>query len=272
MGTTKLSLSPLKGHERNTSKNNMPDWSRPGSTMTLQPTAWLQGGGNKCATGANIAIRLLKERTTIGTWNICSLHACGKVQELTHELKCYWWDILGLADVRWTSFGETNHGWGTQYRYCREDSKQQYGVAVIVQREVAGSSIGCTPISSRLISIRISARPHNITVIQIFAPTPDHEDEEVKHFWEQPDSIIAQTPKKHMLAIQGDWNAKVCAHTYQHWAGTVGKSGIGEANDRGWRLLEFAKRYWLCLANTLYPTSCLGQQPGIPLVGRSTTR
>ena len=53
-----------------------------------------------------------------------------------------------------------------------------------------GSIISCTSISSRLISIRISARPHNITVIQVYAPTTDHKDEEVEQCYGQLDSII----------------------------------------------------------------------------------
>ena len=76
-------------------------WSRPRSTTTTCPTVRLQGGNNKCATGVKTMTRLPKEGTTVGTGNIHSPHACGKVQELTHELKCYQWDILGLAKVRW---------------------------------------------------------------------------------------------------------------------------------------------------------------------------
>ena len=103
----------------------------------------------------------------------------------------------------------------------------------IVRKEVVGSTISCIPISGRFISIRISARPHNIRVIQVYAPTSDHEYEEVEQFYEQLDSIIAKTPKKDIFVIQGDWNAKVGPDANQHWAGTVGRFGIGEANDRG---------------------------------------
>ena len=78
-------------------RNNIPDRSRPGSTTTAYPTVRLQGGGDKCATEAKTTIRLPNEGTTIGTWNVSSLHARGNPQELTLELKWYRWDILGLA-------------------------------------------------------------------------------------------------------------------------------------------------------------------------------
>ncbi|XP_076454867.1 uncharacterized protein LOC143289703 [Babylonia areolata] len=136
--------------------------------------------------------------------------------------------------------------------FSGEEKKHEYGVAFIVRKETAGSVISCTPVSSRLITIRISAKPHNLTIIQVYAPTTDHGDEETEEFYEQIDSIIATVPKKDMLIVQGDWNAKVGPDAYQNWAGTTGKFGIGETNDRGLRLLVFAKSHRLTLANTLH--------------------
>ena len=101
-------------------------------------------------------------------------------------------------------------------RSCNVEKKHQYGVAFIIWKEVVGSIISCIPISSRLISIRISARPYNITVIQVHAPTSDYEQ-----FYQQLDGNITKTPKKDILVVQGDWNAKVGPDTYQHRAGTV---------------------------------------------------
>ena len=105
-------------------------------------------------------------------------------------------------------FEETTTDKGHKIWYCGEDLKHQYGVVFIVGKEV-GSIISCTPISSRLISIQISGRPGNFTVIQVCAPTSEHEDEEVKQFYEQLDSIIAKTPRKDVLVVQGDWDVTV---------------------------------------------------------------
>ena len=85
-----------------------------------------------------------------------------------------------------------------------------------MRRVLVGSIISCTPISSRLIFIRTSARPHNITVIQVYAPASDHENEEVEQFYELLDSIIARTPTKEILAAQDDRNAKVGPDACQH--------------------------------------------------------
>ena len=85
----------------------------------------------------------------------------------------------------------------------------------IVQKEVVDSIVGCTPISRRHISIRILVRPYNITVIQVLAPTSNHEDEEAEQFFEQLESNIAKTPKKDILVVQGNWNAITHASTGQ---------------------------------------------------------
>ena len=87
---------------------------------------------------------------------------------------------------------------GHKIWYCEKDLKHHYGVTLTVGKEVVGSIINCNPISSKLTSIRISVRPDNITFIQVHAPTSDH-----KQFYEQLDSIIAKTPKKDILVVEG---------------------------------------------------------------------
>ena len=172
---------------------------------------------------------------------------------MEHELSRYRWDIIGLAEVRWTGFGETVTEEGNKIWYSGQEKHHQQGVAFIVRKEITGCIISCTPVSSRIISIRVSAKPKNITIIQIYAPSSDHADEEVEEFYEELEETIKKTPKKDLLIVQGDFNAKVGPDAYNQWAGTVGQFGIGETNDRGLRLLEFASAHRLTIANTLYP-------------------
>ena len=55
----------------------------------------------------------------------------------------------------------------------------------------------------------------------------------MEQFYQLLDSIIAKTPKKDILVVQADLNAKVGPDAYQHWAGTVDIFCIGETNERG---------------------------------------
>ncbi|XP_055865177.1 uncharacterized protein LOC129922560 [Biomphalaria glabrata] len=63
--------------------------------------------------------------------------------------------------------------------------------------------------------------------------------------------VVNKVPKKDILVVQGDWNAKVGSDSYQTWKGTCGKYSNLSTNERGRRLLEFAKYNNLLLANTL---------------------
>ena len=69
--------------------------------------------------------------------------------------------------------------------------------------------MGCRQVSSRLITIRLRVVPFNITVVQAYAPTSDYDDNETEKFHDQLQNVIDQTPKKDILVVQGDWNAKV---------------------------------------------------------------
>jgi len=110
----------------------------------------------------------------------------------------------------------------------------------------------CRPISSRLICIRIAAKPKNITVIQIYAPTSTSSESEIEQFYAELCSAIDDTPKKDVLIVQGDWNAKVGPDAYRDYAGTIRRYGWGTTNDRGTRMLEFARYHNLKIANAMH--------------------
>ena len=85
----------------------------------------------------------------------------------------------------------------------------EYGVGFLVHKDIVSAVLGCQPVSSRLISICLRAAPFNITIIQVYAPTSGHVDSEVDHLYQQLQETIDQTPKKDILVVQVDWNAKV---------------------------------------------------------------
>ena len=80
-------------------------------------------------------------------------------------------------------------------------------------------------------------------------PTNDAEEAEVEWFYEDLQELLELTPKKDVLFIIGDWNAKVGS---QETPGLTGKSGLGIQNEAGQRLIEFCQKNTLVLANTLF--------------------
>ena len=89
-----------------------------------------------------------------------------------------------------------------------------------------------------MISVHLQGKPFNITVIQVYAPTSNTEEAEVERFYEDLQDLLELTPKKDVLFIIGDWNAKVGS---QETPGIRGKFGLGMRNEPGQRLIEFCQ-------------------------------
>ena len=113
-------------------------------------------------------------------------------------------------------------------------------VGFLVHKDVVDAVLGCRPVSSRLISIRLRAAPFNITIIQAYAPISGHDDSEVVDFYQQHQETIDQIPRKDILVVQGDWNAKVGKDAQADRGEVCGPYCNVETNERGLRLVEFA--------------------------------
>ena len=98
-----------------------------------------------------------------------------------------------------------------------------------------------------MISVHFQGKPFNITVIQVCATTSNAE--EAERFYEDVQDLLELTPKKDVLFIIGDWNAKVGT---QETPGVTGKFALGVQNEAGQRLIEFCQENALVIANTLF--------------------
>ena len=103
--------------------------------------------------------------------------------------------------------------------------------------------------NDRMIIFRLQGKPFNITVIQVYALTSNAEEAEVEQFYEDLQDLLELTPKKHVLFIIEDWNAKVGS---QETHGVTGKFGLGIWNEAGQKLTEFCQENALVIANTLF--------------------
>ena len=108
----------------------------------------------------------------------------------------------------------------------------------MVNKRVRNAVLGCNLKKERIISVRLQGKPFNITVIQVYAPTSNAEGTEVERFYEDLQDFLELTPKKDVLFIIGDWNAKVGS---QETPGVTGKFGLGMRNEAGQRLIEFCQ-------------------------------
>ena len=119
----------------------------------------------------------------------------------------------------------------------------------MVNKRVRNAVLGCNLKNDRMISVRFQDKPFNITVIQVYAPTSNTEEAEVEWFYEDLQDLLKLTPKKDVLFIIEDWNAKVGS---QETPGVTGKFGLGVQNEAGQRLIELCQENTLVIANTLF--------------------
>ena len=172
----------------------------------------------------------------------------GKLEVVKQEMARVNVDILGISKLKWTGMGEFNLDDHYIY-YCRQESLRRNGVAIMVNKGVQNALLGCDPKNDRMISVRFQGKPFNITVIQVYAPSTNAEEGEVEQFYEDLQDLLELTPKKDVLFIIGDWNAKAGS---PETPGVTGKFGLGIRNEAGQRLIEFCQENALVIANTLF--------------------
>ena len=119
----------------------------------------------------------------------------------------------------------------------------------MVNKKVQNAVLGCNLKNDRMISVRFQGKPFNITVIQACAPTSNVEVAEVEWCYKDLQNLLELTPKKDVLFIIGDWNAKVGS---QETPGVTGKFDLGVWKEAGQRLIEFCQENTLVIANTLF--------------------
>ena len=130
-----------------------------------------------------------------------------------------------------------------------QESLQRNGVALMVNKRVQNAVLGCSLKNDRIISVHFQGKPFSITVIQVYDPATNAQEAEVEWFYEDLQDLLELAPKKDVLFIIGDWNAKVGS---QEMPGVTGKFGLGVQNEAGQRLTEFCQENTLVIANTLF--------------------
>ena len=132
----------------------------------------------------------------------------GKLEVVKQEMARVNVNILGISELKWTGMGEFNSDDHYIY-YYRQESLRRNGVALMVNKRVRNAVLGCNLKNDRMISVRFQGKLCNITVIQVYAPTSNIEEAEVEWFFEDLQDLLELTPKRDVLFIIGDWNAKV---------------------------------------------------------------
>ena len=250
--TTNFNLIRDRSGPGSTTAALSPGASREGSVKYATRVEVVEGVEGRRAGRAGGNRKVAKVETAIGTWNVRTLKACGKAEVLVQEMDRLNWNILGISEMRWKGIGEGATEEGHKIWYIGDEKKHERGVEFLVNKNTKNAVLEFTPISDRIAAIKVAGKPINMTIVQVYAPTNDCRDELVEEFYDDLEKLLKTISRKDVLIVQGDWNAKIGADAFANWKGTIGRFGLGETNDRGLKLLEFAKRHRLTAANTLF--------------------
>ena len=114
-------------------------------------------------------------------------------------------DILGISELKGTGMGKFNSDDHYIY-YGGQESLRRNGIALMVNKRVQSTVLGCSLKNDRIISVHFQGKPFSITVIQVYAPTTNAEEAEVEWFCEDLHNFLDLTPRNDVLLTIGDRN------------------------------------------------------------------
>ena len=175
----------------------------------------------------------------IGTWNVdCYL----KTEDESLNA-----DIIGISETRYIEEAKVRLD---SYTFIYSGgSEHQHGVGFIIKSSIEKSILGYWPVSNRNIMLKLKAKPFDIAIIQTYAPTSSHSDDEIEEHYEEINKMLKEVKSTDVLIIAGDFNAKIGKGSYQD---LVGNYGLGDRNPRGDRLLQFSIEKNLVVTNTTF--------------------
>ena len=107
----------------------------------------------------------------------------GKLEVVKQEMARMNVNILGIGELKWAGMGEFNSDDHYIY-YCGQESLWRIGVALIVNKRLQNTVLGCNLKNNRMISVCFKGKPFNIMVIQAYVPTTNAEEADDELFYD----------------------------------------------------------------------------------------
>ncbi|KAI8433901.1 hypothetical protein MSG28_015827 [Choristoneura fumiferana] len=188
----------------------------------------------------------------IGNWNVRGLLQPGKLEILERELMRCDISICGLSETHWRGNGHFRTENHTIY-FSGHKNESRNGVAITIPNELSNCVMGYEPVSDRIISIKIKAKPVNFNIMQVYAPTSEADDSVIEMFYTTLEAALHKVSNREILVISGDFNAKIGSSSVDsELREVIGPYGLGNRNERGERLIQFAADNGLAIANSLF--------------------
>ena len=191
-----------------------------------------------------------KKIIRIATWNVKTLNEetkPEKVENIKKEAARLGLGILGMCEMRWIGTGKVQLD-GYTIIYSGEQ-KRMRGVGIMLDKDHSKALKGYWALSSRVLLVKLSAKPLDINIIQAYAPTAESSEEDLEQFYSDIETALKHCKSFENTIIQGDFNAKV-GKGFPN--GNLGNFGLGERNERGDKLVEWAMANNFIIGNTIF--------------------
>ena len=140
-----------------------------------------QADNDKYATGRKYL--QLRSKVSIGTWKVRKHKELGKLNSICIEMNRLGMQILGISKTNWNGKGSSRTDENQMLIFFGKEGNYSHGVAVILDKESSRALMAHSPISDRILKVRIHAKPHNISIVQCYAPNINANDEEIESFF-----------------------------------------------------------------------------------------
>ena len=187
------------------------------------------------------------------TYNVRTLMTEERLIELENALRDIKWDIIGLAEVR--RLGEHTVERGDFVFFHFGESSGIHGVGFMVAKKWKNNIIEFIGYSERIavMKFRITAKK-TLTLVQAHAPTTSYSEEDVEDFYNTLNKACDEN-RGTCTTVLGDFKAKIGPRRELDSEHILGQYGLGERNERGTRLRQFAFAQNIHVANCLFYTN-----------------
>ena len=203
------------------------------------------------STTSNLHHVKVGKELNIATYNVRTLRD-GFLDLLEENLENYQWDVMGLCETRRVGQGEENTTLGNLFVWSGQQSKRRHGVGFLINKRIKSCVLEVNAISDRIMYIRLNAKPRNISMFQVYAPTSDADDDVVQEWYDSLESAMDKISKKDIMIVQGDFNAKIGRDAYINFSGFMGAFANKSGNERGEEMLHFMEKHNLFACNTKF--------------------
>jgi len=201
-------------------------------------------GAKVSSTGPRNPRLNLRRSVRVGAWNVLSLQDDARVPALSAELDRLGIAVAALSEVRRPGTGEISVGGYTYYWSGRTDGRHTEGVAVAISDRLASQVKEVTPVSERIMRLRLAHSLGVMSIVAVYAPTGVSELSVKEAFYAELNSVLDAAPRRDTKIVLGDFNAvtgtsrdgyEACVRP--HGSGTFPS---GERDTSSSMLLDFA--------------------------------